>query len=139
MASVIKKSIPMSTQSIFRIASQTKAIVSVALLQLVEKGKIQLNDPIEKWIPAFKNQMVIESIKDSLVLVNKQRSVTIRDLLSHQSGISSADEYPAYRPIFIKYGLDRTFPGKFKTCKKKLKKLLRCLLRINLVCALVTG
>ena len=44
---------PMSTQSIFRIASQTKAVVSVAFLQLVEKGAVGLDDPIEKYFPAF--------------------------------------------------------------------------------------
>lgn len=82
---------PMQTNSIFRIASQTKAIVSIAFLQLVEKNKIALDDPIEKCIPAFSKQKVAVLEKDSFQLVDKIRSVTIRDLLTHTSGISSVD------------------------------------------------
>jgi CubicO group peptidase (beta-lactamase class C family) len=113
----------MKTNSIFRIASQTKAIVSIGLLQLVEKNKISLDDPIEKWIPAFNNQKVVGSYKDSLVLLPRKRSITIRDLLSHQSGISSPDEYPALKTLFVEYGLDRTFPGKFKNLEEEVDKI----------------
>ncbi len=119
----VNRTLPMTTNSIFRIASQTKAIVSVAMLQLVEKGKIGLDDPIEKWIPSFKNQKVVGAFKDSLVLVPKTRPITIRDLLSHQSGISSADEYPYLKTLFVKYGLDRTFPGKFNTLEEEVYKI----------------
>jgi len=70
---------PMSTQSIFRIASQTKAVVSVAFLQLVQKGAVGLDDPIEKYFPAFSSQKVISAKGDSFQLVDRIRSVTIRD------------------------------------------------------------
>ena len=96
----------MQENAIFRIASQTKAIVSVAVLQLVEQGRIQLDDPIEMYFPAFANQKVYLKQADSIILVEKTRSVTIRDLLTHQSGISSADEYPYLQKEFIKYGLN---------------------------------
>ena len=98
-------SVKMQENAIFRIASQTKAIVSVAVLQLVEKGKIQLNDPIEKYFPEFSSQKVYLKQADSLVLIDRARSITIRDLLTHQSGISSADEYPYLQKEFIKFGL----------------------------------
>lgn len=98
-------SVKMQENAIFRIASQTKAIVSVAVLQLVEKGKIQLNDPIEKYFPEFSSQKVYLKQADSLVLIDRARSITIRDLLTHQSGISSADEYPYLQKEFVKYGL----------------------------------
>jgi len=98
-------SVKMQENAIFRIASQTKAIVSVAVLQLVEKGKIHLEDPIEKYFPEFSSQKVYLKQADSLVLIDRARSITIRDLLTHQSGISSADEYPYLQKEFVKYGL----------------------------------
>ena len=92
--------IAMQKSAIFRIASNTKAIISIAVLQLVEIGIIRLNDPIELYIPAFRNQKVYSKKNDSVTLVDKIRSVTIRDLLTHQSGISSADEYPFFKNEF---------------------------------------
>ena len=98
--------IAMQKSAIFRIASNTKAIISIAVLQLVEKGIIRLNDPIELYITAFRNQKVYSKKNDSVTLVDKIRSVTIRDLLTHQSGISSADEYPFFKNEFEKYHLN---------------------------------
>ena len=94
------RQIAMQNNAIFRIASNTKAIISIAVLQLVERGKIRLDDPIELYIPAFRNQKVYSKKNDSVTLVEKIRSVTIRDLLTHQSGISSADEYPSFKSEF---------------------------------------
>jgi hypothetical protein len=101
-------SVKMQENSIFRIASQTKAIVSVAVLQLVEKGKIRLEDPIEMYFPAFSTQKVYVKQADTLILVDRKRSITIRDLLTHQSGISSADEYPYLQKEFVKFGLNNS-------------------------------
>lgn len=95
----------MRKDAIFRIASQTKAIVSVAILQLVQKGQLQLDDPIEKYFPAFAAQKVYHYQSGQLTFVEKKRSVTIRDLLSHQSGIASAEEYPYLKNEFVKFGL----------------------------------
>ena len=100
------RQIAMQNNAIFRIASNTKAIISIAVLQLVEKGKIRLDDPIELYIPAFGNQKVFTNPKDTGNLVDRIRSVTVRDLLTHQSGISSADEYPAFKWAFEKYHLN---------------------------------
>ena len=96
----------MEVGSIFRIASQTKAIVSIAFLQLVEKGKVGLDDPIEKYITSFSNQKVAIIEADTFKLVSKNRSITIRDLLTHQSGISAQDEFPKYKALFDKYKLN---------------------------------
>jgi CubicO group peptidase (beta-lactamase class C family) len=98
-------SVKMQENAIFRIASQTKAIISVAVLQLVEQGRVRLEDPIEKYFPAFSGQKVYLKQADTLVLVDRNRSITVRDLLTHQSGISSADEYPYLQKEFVKYGL----------------------------------
>lgn len=117
--------VTMTTESIFRIASQTKAIVSVGFLQLVEAGKINLDDAIEKYIPAFKNQQVAIVEKDSIKLVNKIRSVTIRDLLSHQSGISSGDEYPKLKKLFAANQLDKPLNTAFHSLKEEVDQIAK--------------
>ena len=114
---------PMQINSIFRIASMTKAIVSIAVLQLVDKGLVQLDDPIEKYIPTFKNQKVAILKQNGFDFVEKNRSITIRDLLSHQSGISSADEYPKYKNLFIQYGLDQGLNLGFKNLEEEVNQI----------------
>jgi len=79
---------------IFRIASQTKAITTVAAMMLWEEGKFSLEDPVARFIPTFANQKVLESFhpKDTTyTTVPAKRLITIRDLLTQTSGIG----YPA--------------------------------------------
>ena len=75
---------PMRTDTIFRIASMTKPITSVAVMMLYEEGKLLLNDPVSRYIPAFKSMRVMEGG----TMVPARREITIRDLLSHRSGIT---------------------------------------------------
>ncbi len=75
---------------IFRIASQTKAVATVGLLTLFEKGKFLLDDPISKYIPEFKNPRVLESVdtaKGTYETRLAKSEITIRQLLSHTAGI----------------------------------------------------
>lgn len=78
---------------LFRIASQTKAITSVAVMMLHEEGKFLLDDAVEKYLPAFANAAVLDKFnaKDTTYsTVPARRPITIRDLLTHTSGISYA-------------------------------------------------
>jgi CubicO group peptidase (beta-lactamase class C family) len=81
---------PMGTDSIFRIASQTKAIVSVGALLLAEEGKLLLTDPVGKYLPAFLETSVAVPTQgaDRYEVVKASRPITIRDLLTHTSGFS---------------------------------------------------
>src|SRR6478735_11224604 len=82
-----------SKEGIFRIASQTKAITSVAVMMLWEEGKFSLDDPISKFIPSFANQKVLDKFnpKDTTyTTVPAKRPSTVRDLLSHISGLGYA-------------------------------------------------
>ena len=83
---------PMPPDAIFRIASQTKAITSVAAMILVEEGKLLLTDPLSKYIPEFARTTVavIEGEGDdrSVREVPARRGITIRDLLTHTSGLA---------------------------------------------------
>jgi CubicO group peptidase (beta-lactamase class C family) len=85
---------PMQKDTIFRIASQTKALTSVAAMMLVEEGKIGLADPVSRFIPAFAKTTVAlpppaGAVAGSPVaVVPARRPITIRDLLTHTAGIS---------------------------------------------------
>jgi CubicO group peptidase (beta-lactamase class C family) len=79
----------MSPDAIFRIASQTKAITSTAVLILVEEGKIAIEEPVGDFIPTFKRTTVEEA---GGVVVPAKRPITIHDLLSHTAGISYGTE-----------------------------------------------
>jgi CubicO group peptidase (beta-lactamase class C family) len=86
----IEKKTPVKKNAIFRIASQTKAITSVAVMMLFEEGKFLLDEPISKYIPEFRNPKVIEKYNESdttYTTVNAKREIRIRDLLTHTSGI----------------------------------------------------
>ena len=78
----------MTTDAIFRIASQSKAITSTAVLMLVEEGRIALQDPVSKFIPQFAHTMVMTRPAGGVAMIPAKREITIHDLLTHTSGIS---------------------------------------------------
>ncbi|GHE61175.1 serine hydrolase [Roseivirga thermotolerans] len=81
---------PYANESIYRIASMTKAMTSVAMMQLVEAGKVNLDDPVYEYIPSFSNQVVLDEFNpadSSYTTVSVDRPVTIRHLMTHTSGI----------------------------------------------------
>lgn len=119
----IAAQVAMQTSSIFRIASMTKAIVSIGVLQLLDKGIIQLDDPIEQYIPAFSQQKVAVYNKGAFDLVDRTHSITIRDLLSHQSGISSVDEYPLFKSLFKQYYLDQSLNLGYKNLEEEVNQI----------------
>lgn len=83
----------MPKDGIFRIASQTKAITSVAVMMLYEEGKFLLDDPVSKYIPSFANEKVLDKFNEAdttYTTVPAKRDITIRDLLTHTSGIGYA-------------------------------------------------
>jgi len=82
----------MMPNTIFRIASQTKAITSVAILSLVEEGKININEPVSRFIPAFASTKVAVRSDTGVDIVPAKRQITIRDLLTHTAGISYGTE-----------------------------------------------
>jgi len=83
---------PMEMDTIFRIASQTKAITSTAVLTLLEQGKLSLNDPVSRFIPSFARTTVSPPHEPSATPVPARRQITIRDLLTHTAGISYGTE-----------------------------------------------
>ncbi len=95
---------PLARDAIFRIASQSKAITSVAAMMLYEEGKFLLDDPIAKYIPAFANPTVLEIGSDGdTTVVPAVRPPTVRELLTHTSGLS----YPVggARDLYYREGI----------------------------------
>jgi CubicO group peptidase (beta-lactamase class C family) len=115
----------MKKDAIFRIASQTKAIVSVAVLQLVQRGHIELDDPIEQYFPTFRNQKVYQYKAGQLSLIDRVRPITIRDLLTHQSGISSVDEFPYLKKEFEKFQLGNFGANQFKNLAEEIEQIAK--------------
>ena len=80
---------PMQEDSIFRIYSMSKAITSIAIMQLFEKSKFRLDDPVHWYIPSWKNLRVYQSgIYPNFLTSRPKRHMTIRDLLTHMSGLT---------------------------------------------------
>jgi CubicO group peptidase (beta-lactamase class C family) len=91
---------PMANDSMFRIASMTKPVVGVAIMMLVEEGKVHLNDPIARYIPQFRDMKVAVARPAAggrgagagapqFYTVPAERAVTVKDLLTHVSGLGS--------------------------------------------------
>ena len=91
--------------TIYRIYSMSKPVTGVAIMQLLENGKLRLNDKVSKFIPAFKNTKVLNT-KFQDYVVKPKREITIRDLLTHTSGLtySWAGEGPVHQ-IYRKYNI----------------------------------
>ena len=110
----------MENDNIFRIASQTKAITSVAVMMLFEEGKFLLDEPISKYIPAFAHPKVIDLYNEkdtTYTTVPAKREITIRDLLAHTSGIEYAQiGSPRMNAIYAKSKI----PGGFVADKIRL-------------------
>lgn len=119
---------PMPPDAIFRIASQSKAVTSVAVLMLMEEGKLLLDDPVSKYIPEFKETFVAVRAENKEArgysLVPARRQITIRDLLTHTAGISYG-EGPA-KEEYLKAGIHGWFlTDKDMTIGELVKKLAR--------------
>lgn len=121
----------MGKDQIFRIASQSKAITSTAVMMLWEEGRFRLDDPISKYIPEFANPQVLTgySYRDTTYSTRPaSREITIRDLITHTSGIGYGviDGDERMKLIYAKAGIVDLFttePVKISDNIKKLAKL----------------
>lgn len=105
----VEKKTSLKKDDIFRIASQSKAITSLAVMMLWEEGKFLLDDPVSKYIPEFKNPKVLKSFNkadSSFASEAANREITIRQLLTHSSGIDYAViGSPEFKAIYAKAGV----------------------------------
>jgi CubicO group peptidase (beta-lactamase class C family) len=101
----IDEGLKVNKKTVYRIYSMTKPVTGVAIMQLVENGKLRLNDKVSKYIPAFKNTKVLNLDFQNSV-VKPKREITIRDLLTHTSGLTYTwgGEGPVHQ-IYRKYNI----------------------------------
>nr|WP_288834641.1 serine hydrolase domain-containing protein [uncultured Flavobacterium sp.] len=126
---------PLKTDAIFRIASQTKAITTTAVMMLWEEGKFKLDDPISKYIPEFKNAQVLDSVYANGKYTTKpaKREITIRDLITHTSGIGygQIDSDSRFKKIYQDAGVTDLFTTEKITIAESVKKLAKLPLHHN--------
>ena len=118
----------MKTDDIFRIASQTKAITATAVMMLWEEGKFQLDDPISKYIPEFKEPQILETFNgadSSYTTSPADKEITIRHLLTHTSGIGYGfiDQDERFQKFYQKAGIVDAFTDEPITIESNIKKL----------------
>jgi len=131
-----QNNIPLKRDDIFRIASQSKAITSTAVMMLWEEGRFRLDDPISKYIPEFQNPQVLKSFESndtSYTTENADKEITIRNLLSHTSGIGYGviDEDERFNLIYQKAGITDLFTTENISIGGSVKKLAKLPLHNN--------
>jgi CubicO group peptidase (beta-lactamase class C family) len=94
----------MTATTLFRIASQTKALTTVVILSLMEEGKLSVSDPVSRYIPAFAHTTVASRSDTGRVIRPATRQITIRDLLTHTAGISYGTD-SLVAPLYAAKGL----------------------------------
>lgn len=123
----ISRNEEMNLDHIFRLSSLTKLVTSVAVMQLVDAGKINLSDPIEKYLPEFNNITILDSLnKDySRFYSHPSKSkITIHHLLSNTSGFAyGAAMYPKLGILYNKVGIDMGYDTSNITLSEKVSKL----------------
>jgi CubicO group peptidase (beta-lactamase class C family) len=120
----------MKPDDIFRIASQTKAITATAVLMLWEEGKFQLDDPVSKFIPEFRDAKVLKTYNEadgSWTGEPVKRPITIRDLLTHTSGLGYGfiDADPRFRAMYAKAGIVDAWTTEPVTIQENVRRLAR--------------
>jgi len=98
---------PMPANALFWIASQSKPITAAALMMLVDEGKVNVDDPVEAYLPEFKGQwLTAEQDGDHLLLKRPKHPITVRNILSHTSGLpfKSTAEQPTLDLLTLRVG-----------------------------------
>jgi len=132
----VPNNVSLKNDDIFRIASMSKAITSTAVMMLWEEGKFLLDEPISKYIPEFKNPVVIDKffMKDSSYTTKPAtKEITIRHLLTHTSGIGYGviDGDERFKAIYKKAGIVDLFTTSDVKIADNIKKLAKLPLHEN--------
>jgi len=103
---------PMTRDTLFRISSMTKPATAAAAMILVEQGKLQLDDPVDRWLPELANRRVLLTI-DALIhqTVPARRAISLRDLLTFRCGYGMIPVFPERYPIQRAYAEAGLAPG----------------------------
>ncbi len=124
----IEQNDPMENDDIYRIASMTKAITTVAVMMLYEEGHFLLDDPLYYYIPEFKDPVILDRVnrKDSTFTSHPAKTqITIKHLLNHTSGIGYGFSHDRLRPLYQKARIPDGFVITDAILADKIKALVR--------------
>ena len=121
---------PLHRDDIFRIASQSKAITSTAVMMLWEEGRFRLDDPISNWIPEFKKPQVLKTYNEqdgTWTGEPAKREITIRDLLTHTSGLGYGviDGDARFKKLYANAGVVDLFTTESVTIAQSVQRLAK--------------
>jgi CubicO group peptidase (beta-lactamase class C family) len=121
------KKIPMKKDDIFRVASMTKGLTAVAILQLFEKGSVLPDDPVSRFIPEFRNPRVLIDVLPDSGFTAKPASgeITIRQLLTHTSGIGYGFQDDRYNALIVKNKISEGFEDDDRTSLENIRRLAK--------------
>jgi CubicO group peptidase (beta-lactamase class C family) len=123
----LEKKIPMQKSDIFRMASMTKGLTAIAVLQLYERGLLFLDDKVSKYIPEFKNPRILVTVLPDSGFTSKpaKSEITIRQLLTHTSGIGYGFQDDRYNAIVIKNNISEGFEDDSRTSLENIQRIAR--------------
>ena len=123
----IGSQVPMLKNDIFRVASMTKGLTAVAILQLYERGLLLPDDPVSKYIPEFRNPRVLVDILPDSGFTAKPASgeITIRQLLTHTSGIGYGFQDERYNKLITKNNISEGFEDDDRTSLENIRRLAK--------------
>lgn len=123
----LENKVPMHKDDIFRMASMTKALTAVAVLQLYERGLLFLDDRVSKYIPEFNNPQVLINVMPDSGFTSKPASseITIRQLLTHTSGIGYGFQDEKYNALVIKNNISEGFEDDDRTSLENIQRVAK--------------
>lgn len=125
-SSNLEQNTPFRNQNIFRIASMTKPVTSVAAMMLYEEGKFKLDDPISKFLPEFSTMQVLQRIntKDSsFTAIPAKNQITVKHLFTFSSGLYYGFDIDSLALIFSKHNISEGFESRPMILENNIKKL----------------
>jgi CubicO group peptidase (beta-lactamase class C family) len=123
----LENKVIMCKDDIFRMASMTKALTAVAVLQLYERGWLFLDDKVSKYIPEFKNPKILIDVLPDSSFTSKPASgeITIRQLLTHTSGLGYGFQDEIYNALIIKNNISEGFEDDDRTSLENIQRLAK--------------
>jgi len=123
----LENKVPMLKNDIFRMASMTKGLTAVAVLQLYERGLISLDDKISKYIQEFKNPKILVTVLPDSGFTSKpaKSEITIRQLLTHTSGIGYGFQDDKYNALVIKNNISEGFEDDSRTSLENIQRIAK--------------
>ncbi|PWD98474.1 serine hydrolase domain-containing protein [Marinilabilia rubra] len=121
----MEKRLEMDTNDIFRMASMTKGMTAVAVLQLYERGLIQLDEPVKKYLPEFDDPKILLHVNEdsTFTAAPANKDITIRMLLTHTSGIGYGFQNEEYNALVLKNNVSEGFGNDDRTLAENVRRI----------------